>query len=319
MRIWKWLQDTAIRTMQFVMWILGMGCVGLATTLIAGISFLWFTRVLPTLLDLSSFPGLLQFFISTWLTFNAMWNHYHASTVHPGEPSSEYLPPLEPQERDMRRQGDELWARFCKVCWQWKPPRTHHCHFCNKCVLKMDHHCPWVNNCVGHHNQKFFMNMLIYIFLATVHINTIIGLYYIGYLIPYQPHNIPAVEKLIMWIYTLCVVLIVMISVFNVWNGYLLYSNQTVIEFYGNRQSASEAKKGGRLWRPPFNLGKFANLQEVYGYYSSLWMMLMPTTELLSTNGHEYTTIFGLATVTNPTGRRQQDDYESDSDIRLVG
>eukprot|EP01060_Flectonema_neradi_P012293 TRINITY_DN19162_c0_g1_i1.p1 TRINITY_DN19162_c0_g1~~TRINITY_DN19162_c0_g1_i1.p1 ORF type:complete len:165 (+),score=13.58 TRINITY_DN19162_c0_g1_i1:97-591(+) len=163
------------------------------------------------------------------------------------------------------------------------------------------------------------MNMLIYIFLATSHICLIIAAHYFGYLKAHNPQNLHAIEKTIMWVHTLCLVLVIMITIFNVWNGYLLFTNQTVIEFYGNRQSASDAKRGGRSWKPPFNLGFFSNIQQVYGHYPSIWMMLMPTTELLSSNGHEYTTIFGPATVTNPTGQRQPDDYESDSDVRIVG
>lgn len=30
---------------------------------------------------------------------------------------------------------------ICKKCIAPKPPRTHHCSVCAKCVLKMDHHC----------------------------------------------------------------------------------------------------------------------------------------------------------------------------------
>lgn len=30
---------------------------------------------------------------------------------------------------------------ICKKCISPKPPRTHHCSVCNRCILKMDHHC----------------------------------------------------------------------------------------------------------------------------------------------------------------------------------
>lgn len=30
---------------------------------------------------------------------------------------------------------------ICKKCDSPRPPRTHHCSICNKCILKMDHHC----------------------------------------------------------------------------------------------------------------------------------------------------------------------------------
>eukprot|EP01138_Halocafeteria_seosinensis_P001045 gb/GECG01001069.1/.p1 GENE.gb/GECG01001069.1/~~gb/GECG01001069.1/.p1 ORF type:complete len:424 (+),score=30.22 gb/GECG01001069.1/:1-1272(+) len=53
-------------------------------------------------------------------------------------------------------------VRWCEKCQAAKPPRSHHCHLMNECILKMDHYCPWVSNCVGFYNYKQFFLFLIY-------------------------------------------------------------------------------------------------------------------------------------------------------------
>ncbi|TPX30067.1 hypothetical protein SmJEL517_g06272 [Synchytrium microbalum] len=64
--------------------------------------------------------------------------------------------------------------RFCQSCQNYKPPRTHHCKDCRRCVLRMDHHCPWTNNCVGFLNHAHFLRFLIWTSIGCLMVATII-------------------------------------------------------------------------------------------------------------------------------------------------
>ena len=57
---------------------------------------------------------------------------------------------------------------MCSQCQTFKPPFSHHCRICNRCISRMDHHCPWMNNCVGAGNLKHFLLFLIYTWLCNV-------------------------------------------------------------------------------------------------------------------------------------------------------
>lgn len=61
--------------------------------------------------------------------------------------------------------------RFCSVCECNSPPRSYHCHICGTCVLKRDHHCTFAGCCIGHTNQRYFIVMLLYIWVAALYAN----------------------------------------------------------------------------------------------------------------------------------------------------
>lgn len=52
--------------------------------------------------------------------------------------------------------GSSLSNRTCPTCRVYQPPRSKHCHVCNKCILRFDHYCAWLGTCVGYGNHCRF-------------------------------------------------------------------------------------------------------------------------------------------------------------------
>ena len=73
---------------------------------------------------------------------------------------------LEPHEVALIK---SKFTRMCDFCESVKPPRTHHCSQCRRCVLRMDHHCLWVGNCVGLANMKPFLLFLGYSVVTSIY------------------------------------------------------------------------------------------------------------------------------------------------------
>ena len=61
--------------------------------------------------------------------------------------------------------NETIYLKFCQTCKIIRKPRTFHCKYCNKCVLRQDHHCDFVNNCIGRNNYIKFIIFLINVFI----------------------------------------------------------------------------------------------------------------------------------------------------------
>lgn len=86
----------------------------------------------------------------------------HAKTTFtdPGSIPHEAVP-----REELFRRGITTHS-MCSHCQTYKPPLSHHCRICNRCISRMDHHCPWMNNCVGAYNFKHFILFLCYTWIG---------------------------------------------------------------------------------------------------------------------------------------------------------
>lgn len=116
--------------------------------LTASVVFIAYWLGLPYWWHRNSLVCVFLVIFGNWLLLNVSFHYYMAVTTHPGYPP----------------QGELITeaVSICKKCISPKPPRTHHCSVCNRCILKMDHHCPWLNNCVGYRNHRYFYLYMAY-------------------------------------------------------------------------------------------------------------------------------------------------------------
>ena len=61
--------------------------------------------------------------------------------------------------------------RYCSTCEVNCPPRSFHCHMCNKCILKRFNHCTFLGKCCGYLNARYYFLFVIYTWLGTIYCN----------------------------------------------------------------------------------------------------------------------------------------------------
>ena len=117
-------------------------------------------------------------FTSAWLTFNVSYHYLCAVFSSAGNPpgvkvlrtwGAQQAPTEDVPQRtdtDVRKGVFTNFTR-CHKCECAKPPGTHHCSTCKRCVMDLDHHCPFISNCVGLDNLRAFLLFLVYAVLGT--------------------------------------------------------------------------------------------------------------------------------------------------------
>mmetsp|Transcript_27049 Transcript_27049/g.58901 ORF Transcript_27049/g.58901 Transcript_27049/m.58901 type:complete len:285 (+) Transcript_27049:89-943(+) len=172
--------------------------------------------------------------------------------------------------------GDETKRRrYCKMCNVWKPDRTHHCSICNRCILNMDHHCPWINNCVGFYNRKFFIQLLVYVYLSLliVVIFTIPDLW--GRIMRFIHDYSDIKNKTLEWIFFILLsgaflmsaLLLGTLTNFIKFHMKLVFENYTTIENL-EREEGAQSK---------FDIGRRRNWEQVFGANPKFWWLPMHT------------------------------------------
>ncbi|KAJ1643734.1 Palmitoyltransferase [Dispira simplex] len=209
------------------------------------------------------------------------YNYYLACVTDPGRVPLGWKPSDDPHDCPVIEiKKNNAGPRYCRTCNGFKPPRSHHCSSCKRCVLKMDHHCPWINNCVGYGNYGHFVRFILYVDMACAYCLLLMFRRVWFVYINLDDYNVyyaivPKPTELLFLILNLIVDTMVLLLVFSltVYHVWIMVENTTTIE-------SMEIERLKKLARRrvvsetdiPYNLGFKANICAVLGPNPWLWL-----------------------------------------------
>lgn len=126
-----------------------------------------YSAVTVTLLTITEGIPVILGMIYNLLCVMALACHAKTSLSDPGSVPIQAIP----SERQRLMKDSHS---MCGQCQTFKPPMSHHCRICNRCISRMDHHCPWMNNCVGAGNLST-SNLAHYVGLLSEYLNFFIS------------------------------------------------------------------------------------------------------------------------------------------------
>lgn len=211
-------------------------------------------------LGLGTAPGVLHLLFFLLMVFMLSLSYYKVSFTCPGFPPPDWQPEIESSDPREPR----IAYSICSACDNVKPPRTHHCSICQRCILKFDHHCPWINNCVGYHNYKFYVLFLFY---------TLVTIVFAQYLIVMRWLMGPSLkdfERISMAVIGILLLLFTfMVGSLLGYHGYLITKNMTTIEYHQMTFRRHRNADIPHTW----DIGCWRNFLDVLGPTALLWLL----------------------------------------------
>ncbi|XP_064617211.1 palmitoyltransferase ZDHHC3-like [Liolophura sinensis] len=165
-----------------------------------------------------------------------------------------------------RKQDRSDGWTVCMKCETYRPPRAHHCRICRRCIRRMDHHCPWINNCVGEYNQRYFIQFLFYVGVASVYAVCLVALSWI------LDPGVEGHRKQVKLIHT--IVLIIESMLFGMF--VLAIGCDQMSSIFNDETAVEHVKKDGPR---RIKKSKVSLLQEVFGRgHPCLWLCPLTST-----------------------------------------
>lgn len=145
---------------------------GFLALCIPGIFLFELWIIIPDIIDENSYHYKIHFCIGVFLLVNIAGNFLMVIKTNTSIKGTMLIQPEREFTSDLQH-----W-HLCVSCQIMVPPRTWHCDICKTCILKRDHHCSFTGKCVGHKNHRYFILLIIYLFIATVYSNIFTNYYF---------------------------------------------------------------------------------------------------------------------------------------------